>query len=389
VNSRIAITASYGLTGLLTSLWGSTLPATVLRLAISSTELGIVLTTLAVGGLIAMPLTGRLAEAWSGPRTLRIAAPGAALALLGPTLSPTIGWLIGSTFVFGLSLGALNVSLSLQAVAVERAMSRPIISTMQGVWTLGAVAGGSAVSVALRVGLSVQVIMAIGSATLAVAATAIGAAARNLGHLTAQPKPAGGLPVQTNPRKSLVLALGLIGSAGFIAEGAATDWAGVHAIRVLGADAATGSLVYAVFFATMTGVRFLGDALRGRLGAAKTMRLAGGVASLGFGLVLLASILNAPIGTRVGCAIAGWSLAGAGMALVWPIVVSTLGVLSGAERTLSSVTAISYGGGLIGPALIGFVAGASTLPIALLIPTAAALLVVSVAPRVLGAVARI
>ena len=54
------------------------------------------------------------------------------------------------------------------------------------------------------------------------------------------------------------------------------DWVGVHAIRVLGADAATGSLVYAVFFATMTGVRFLGDALRSRLGATRTMRLAGG-----------------------------------------------------------------------------------------------------------------
>lgn len=340
-----------------------------------------------------MPLTGRLAEAWSGPRTLRIAAPAAALALLGPTLSPTIGWLIGLTFVFGLSLGALNVSLSLQAVAVERAMSRPIISTMQGVWTLGAVAGGSAVSVALGAGVSVQVIMAIGSVALAVAATAVGAAARNVGHLSAQSKPAGGVPAcspaQTNPRKSLVLALGLIGSAGFIAEGAATDWAGVHAIRVLGADAATGSLVYAVFFATMTGVRFLGDALRSRLGATRTMRLAGGVASLGFGLVLLAGVLDAPIGSRVGCAIAGWSLAGAGMALVWPIVVSTLGVLSGAERTLSSVTAISYGGALVGPAVIGFVAGASTLPIALLIPAAAALLVATVAPRILGAVKRV
>ena len=122
------------------------------------------------------------------------------------------------------------------------------------------------------------------------------------------------------------------------------DWAGVHAIRVLGADAATGSLVYAVFFATMTGVRFLGDALRSRLGATRTMRLAGGVASLGFGLVLLAGVLNAPTGTRVGSDIAGWSLAGAGMALVWPIVVSTIAVLSGAERTLSSVTAIGYGG---------------------------------------------
>ena len=95
------------------------------------------------------------------------------------------------------------------------------------------------------------------------------------------------------------------------------DWAGVHAIRVLGADAATGSLVYAVFFATMTGVRFLGDALRSRLGATRTMMLAGGVASLGFGLVLLAGVLNAPIGTRVGSDIAGWSPAGPWQVRAW------------------------------------------------------------------------
>jgi pimeloyl-ACP methyl ester carboxylesterase len=69
-----------------------------------------------------------------------------------------------------------------------------------------------------------------------------------------------------------------------------------------------------------------------------------------------------------------------------PIVVSELGALGGSARTLSLVTTISYGGGLVGPPLIGAVATTAGLPSALLIPAALALGVAIAAPVVLGAV---
>jgi hypothetical protein len=220
--------------------------------------------------------------------------------------------------------------------------------------------------------------MAGGAIALAVAALAAG---RKL----VVPPPAATLkPQVVGPvRMPLVIALGVLGTAAFVAEGAATDWAGVHATRVLGASPATASLVYLAFFVAMTAVRFVGDAVRTRLGPATTIGLAGGTATAGYALVLLSGLL--PRDAGVGCALAGWTLAGAGVAVVWPIVTSTLGAAGGARR-LSAVTTISYGGGLVGPALIGSVAASVTLPVALLIPAALALTVAAVAPSVVRAV---
>jgi MFS family permease len=383
----------YGLTGMLSAFWGATLPATDARLDLGAARLGVLLTVLAVGALLAMPIAGRVAERWTGQRLLQFVSPAASLALIGPALVPSFESLLVSAFVLGMLLGAVNVALSVQAVAVERTLERPIMATMHGVWTLGAVAGGALISQGLRIGLAVQFLMVAGAATLALIGFAVGPKLRVPHGSIATPQrkddeSRGPVPPAAVLRPVLMVVLGLVGSAAFVTEGAATDWAGVHATRVLGADPATGSLVYTVFFAAMTLVRFVGDAVRARLGAPTTIRLAGGTAVIGYGLVLLAGVLPGSGSMPIGCAMAGWALAGGGTAMVWPIVISTLGSVAGNSRRLSTVTAISYGGGLIGPAVIGYVATVSNLPTALLIPAALALAVAAVAPMALRAVVR-
>lgn len=382
MGERGAITASYGLTGVLNALWGATLPATDARLDLGPGRLGGLLLALAIGALVAMPIAGWLAERWTGRRLLRLAAPVASLALVGPAVAPSAPLLMISAVVLGVLFGAVNVALSVQAVAVERAAGRPVMATMHGTWTLGAVAGGAVISAGLRTGVDVQVLMAGGAVALALATLAVGKKLAEPPATTAETEPSA---VAATLRPGLVIMLGVIGAAAFITEGAATDWAGVHATRVLGADPATASLVYTVFFVAMTAVRFAGDALRARLGATTTIRLAGAIATTGYGLVLLADVLPASA-PRVGCAMAGWALTGAGLAVVWPVVVSTLGAAGGAARRLSAITAISYGAGLVGPVLIGYVATRATLPVALLIPAALAVVVATVAPAVLNAV---
>jgi MFS family permease len=361
VSERATTATWYGLTGVMNALWGATLPATDARLDLGAGAIGGVLTAMAAGALVAMPVAGRVARRCPG-RTLRVTALTAALALLGPAIAPTGQVLVVAAFVLGLAFGALNVALSLQAVAVERALGRLVIATMHGTWTLGAVAGGAAVTAGLRGGVNVQVLMVTGAVAVAAVAMVVGR----------RPSTVAPPVTTTATRPGAVVLLGLVGAAAFVTEGAATDWAGVHATRVLGADPATASLVYTVFFAAMTVVRFAGDAVRTRLGGPVTIRVAGGVATAGYAFVLLA-------GTPA-TAVVGWVLAGAGMAMVWPVVVSSLG---GAAGRLSAVTMLSYGGGLVGPALIGFVADRSTLPVALLIPAALAAAVTVLAPLVL------
>ncbi|MFI7687923.1 MFS transporter [Nonomuraea sp. NPDC049655] len=427
---RGTITLCYGLTGVTNAVWAATLPATDARLGLGPGGLGTLLMVLAAGSLVAMPVAGRLCDRWSGGGLLRVCAPAAALALAGPALAAGSGPLMVSAALLGVLFGLLNVALSVQAVAVERGLGRPIMATVHGTWTLGAVAGGALVTAALRAGADVRVLMLVGATALTAAMAAVGGAAMATTRATAGTTTGttGGTTVGTTVggaarttvgaarggaggavgdgaggvggaegrgaegrgvarlRPGVLAMLGVIGAAAFVAEGAATDWAGVHATRVLGADPATGSLVYTVFFVAMTLVRFAGDAVRTRLGVRVTIRLAGATATAGYGLVLLAGVLPVGAAARLGCAMAGWALSGAGVAVVWPVVASLLGTVGGAARGLSAVTTVSYGGGLVGPALIGYVATTASLPLALVIPAALALLVAVAAPPLLDAV---
>ncbi|MFF5229652.1 MFS transporter [Dactylosporangium sp. NPDC000521] len=410
MGARGAVTMQYAAAGALSAMWGASLPTIDARLDLGAGRLGAVLMAVAVGALVAMPVAGRLADRWTGRRLLRLTAPGAALALAGPALSGSVELLVVAAAGLGVLLGVLNVALSVQAVAVERAAGRPVMATMHGTWTLGAVAAGGAVTAGLRAGADARVLLLLGALVLAVAVTVAGRAlveppaSAPLPDAVTPPSAVTGpdaapLPDAVTPSdavpppgaatsSAVVVALGLLGAAAFVAEAAATDWAGFHATRVLGADTATGSLAYTLFFAAMTAVRLVGDAARSRLGAGRTMRLAGCTATAGFGLVLLAGALPATASARVGCALTGWALTGAGIAVVWPVVTSTLGAAGGPARQLSTVTAISYGGGLVAPALIGFVASRASLPVALLIPAVLAAVIAVASPAVLAATTR-
>ncbi len=380
------ITGCHALTGLLTAVWGAGLPATDARLDLGPGRLGTTLLILALGALLAMAITGRLVDRWSSARILRVALPATAVALAITGTAPTAELLMIMAASFGMACGALNVALSTEAVAVERALARPVITRMHGFWTLGAAAGGLLVAAALQLGLDSRMVITGGALLLAVAG--VGTVRR----MPVTPRPASTVIPSTDApatgsgaprfRAWQLIALGILGASAFITEGAATDWSGVHATRVLGASPAVGSIVYALFFAAMTLVRFFGDAFRARLGAGRTVRIAGTIAATGYGLVLLSGIAVTELQVQVGCAVAGWALAGAGMAIVWPVVISTLGSGGADASRLSMVTMISYGGGLVGPALIGHVADATSLSTALLIPAGLAVLVAVTAPMI-------
>jgi len=381
--ARLAICVCYGLTGVVAAIWGASLPALDARLDLGTTAIGALLMVVAAAALVAMPAAGVLLDRVAGSLVLRLALPASAVALLGPALTESVPVLFVFAAVFGALLGILNVSLTVAVAAVERATG-PLMSTAHGVWTLGAVLGGSTVSALLFAGLDVPIVMSVPA--VAVAALVL-AAAPGVGRSLSLPTTAPELSSEGRDRPRLTPhelgVLGLIGAAAFVSEGAATDWAGVHATRVLGANAAQGSLVFTGFFAAMTVVRFAGDPLRGRFGPRRTIGVSGAIAALGYVVVLLSAVT--PPSLSVAMAMTGWILAGAGMAVVWPIVASSVGAAAGSPRQLSLVAAISFGGGLVGPGVIGLVAGTAGLSAALLIPAALATIVALAAPAAVGA----
>lgn len=263
--------------------------------------------------------------------------------------------------------------MNAHSVEVERRYGRPIISAFHGTWSLGGAAGGGLTSLALQAGVDAQWLLI--AAALVVPLLYVPAARLLLpdppAHAAASQA---GVSSGSSLGWSLIALLGLAAFAGHLSEGAAIDWAALHARWVLETDPAMAPLAYTIFSVAMTTVRLLGDPIRARLGSVRTIQLAGAFATAGYVLVLVSPVAGGAL--QIVCAWSGWALAGVGLATVIPVLFSAVGAAGGrVGRALAMVTAFGYSGLLLGPAVLGYVAEASSLPVALIIPAVLAAVV--------------
>jgi MFS family permease len=166
-------------------------------------------------------------------------------------------------------------------------------------------------------------------------------------------------PLFTMPDKSL-MNLGLIAFCSLICEGAMFDWSVVYFKKVVMADAAWIGAGYTAFMGTMALGRFIADWFAGKFGIQKTLQLSG--------LLTASGLLIAVVFPGLFTAIIGFLLVGAGVSSVVPLVYSAAGKANAANPgvALAAVSTIGFLGFLIGPPLIGFIAGLSSLKVSFL-----------------------
>jgi fucose permease len=135
-----------------------------------------------------------------------------------------------------------------------------------------------------------------------------------------------------------------------VPEGSVLDWGALYLRDEHGADAFTSGLGFAFFAGAMAVMRFLGDGVRNRFGAVTTMRISGLLGAAG---LLIAAAAPGPWAV-----IAGFTLAGLGVANMIPVLFSAAGNYPGLApgAGISAVTMVGYAGILVAPASIGFVA---------------------------------
>jgi MFS family permease len=134
-----------------------------------------------------------------------------------------------------------------------------------------------------------------------------------------------------------------------VPEGAVLDWAGIYLQKDLGTSLQVAGLGYAAFSMTMAGMRFLGDGVRNRFGAVRTLQLSGLAGALGMGMAAAA-----PTGWM---AILGFAISGIGVANMVPILFSAAGNVPGLSpgAGIATVTMMGYSGILVAPSSIGFI----------------------------------
>ncbi|MEU2421255.1 MFS transporter [Streptomyces sp. NPDC007851] len=354
---RIAITAFFAMDGFVFAGWVVRIPDIKHQTHASVGALGLALLGVSAGAVITMTLTGRLCRRYGSHRVTVACAILLALSVALPPLTHSVPALGAVLLVFGAAYGGLNVAFNSAAVDLVAALRRPVMPTFHAAFSLGGMIGaglGGLVAGALSPTRHLLTLTVIGLLVTAVAGRTL------LRHDI--PVPHTEDRAEAGPRRPdrrtrrMVFVFGLIALCTAYGEGAMADWGALHLRQDLGASAGVAAAGYTCFALAMTVGRASGTRLLERLGRSRTVVFGGGTAAAG---MLLGSL--AP---WVWVTLLGFAVTGLGLANLFPVAVERAGALAGPSGVATAST-LGYGGMLLGPPAIGFMADWASLPTAL------------------------
>lgn len=355
------------LNGALFGIWASRIPAVRDRLELSHDALGYGLLFMAAGAVCSFPVTGRLTDRYGAVAVTRIVALLYTLSLVLLAVAGGFWALAFCLFVFGAFHGSMDVAMNAWAAEVEQAYDKPVMSSFHAMWSLGAGLGALSGYVAVQMGLTVLVhFLVAGGAVVAFAL------ASSWVRWTSKRSERSQSSVFALPSGALIL-VGFAAMCGALGEGAVADWSAIFLRDVSEAPESVAALGYAVFSVTMVAFRLAGAIVIMRFGPVATARFGGICAALGVFAVVF-SVAPLP-------ALAGFALMGIGYAVIMPLAFSRAAsdphVPPG--QAIASVATLGYGGLLIGPPLIGFLAELFGLRLAFAVLLPLAVLIVLLA----------
>ncbi|WTU30722.1 MFS transporter [Kitasatospora purpeofusca] len=356
--ARLALTAFFAVDGLLFAAWVVRIPDIRNQVSASHGALGLALLCVSAGAVATMPVVSRLCLRY-GSRPITVAS----LALLAvavplPAHTHSVPALGGVLLLFGAGYGGANVAMNSAAVEIVSELGRPVMPSFHAGYSLGGLLGAGAGGLLADTLTAAQWLAAAGLLGLAVTALAGAAllrspAARPVGTASASTSSGG---TSSGAGRLLVLLLGLTALCTAYGEGAIADWTTVHLTDDVHAGAQVAAAGYVAYALAMTTGRIGGTWLSVRLGQHRVMLLGGFTAAAGMLLAALAPL--------VPLALAGFVLVGLGLANLFPLAIAQAGAVGG-PRGVALASTLGYGGMLIGPPVIGFLAEATSLPLAL------------------------
>lgn len=345
----LAIGLVFASDSILFGSWVAHIPFVKSKLQLSDSELGLLLFAMPVGLLLMNPLTGWIIAKLGEARTCFWSAVGLTVAICIPLNAPNPAVLAIGLFLLGLNGALINVAMNTLATNLERAQGIVIMSSCHGMWSLGGLLGSGIAGavISLHVAPPVHVMVTAGVVLLLTFALQ-----PTLARIPSTSQSDTGEKTGSSfvrPNRDLLLMI-LIGLALAMGEGAAFDWSAVYLRETLGASSQIAALGFASFSLTMTGFRFLGDAIIPRIGAKRWLQIGGVLAASG---LLFAIALPYPP-----TALLGFALLGVGCSLGAPILYAAALRVPGIPPAagLATFATFSFIGFLAGPPAIGFIA---------------------------------
>jgi MFS family permease len=344
--ARNAVALTFFLNGLVFSSWVSRIPETRSSFALSNGQLGLVLLSIAVGSVLALPTTGAAINAFGTVRVVRLGAVAATAGMLAAALGlgHELAVTVAGLFVYGLGIGVWDVAMNVEGAEVERGIGRAIMPRFHAGFSAGTVVG--ALLGVLLIELDVPALVHLG----VVVAVAVALVWRSsLAFLpvadTHEEERTSAARAWLEPRTLLI---GVTVLALAMTEGTANDWLAVALVDGHDVSHAVGVAGFAVFVLAMTAGRFVGTGLIDRFG--RVVVLWGTMVLAAAGVLL---IVFADAAVLVVLGIVLW---GVGASLGFPVGMSAAAdePLRAAAR-VSVVSTIGYAAFLAGPPFLGFV----------------------------------
>jgi predicted MFS family arabinose efflux permease len=344
--------------GGLFATWVSRIPA--VRDDIGATErgLGFALLFIAVGSLVAMPLSGRLVSRVGARSVTTACVVICAVAYTALGFAANLVVVSGVLLVLGAGVGVWDVAMNVSAHAVEVRAGRALMPGFHAAWSIGTVVGAGLGALAAKADVDPAVHFTVLAVLVGVAAVV---ATRSM------PDQAADEPVEADltgddvagehhvpkhralVRDPRLIGLGVMTFCAAWAEGAANDWLALMLTDERGASEALAALGFAVFAGAMTLGRAAGNKVVSSFGRVRSLRAGAVVSAVG-----VVALLGIPV---LGAAYVGALLWGLGISIGFPLAMSAAGETPGrGPSAIATVATIAYSGFLVGPPLIGTLA---------------------------------
>lgn len=360
---RCAIWATRGLftvLGVFSAVWGVHIPSVKHQYALGEAALSLVLVAAALGAIAALFFAGRVIGRLGARNAAAVCAVVMAATLSMVLHWPGLPWLLASMLVFGASLSVYDVAINTEGSVLETAGGRPIMGSLHGMFSVGAMGGAALASGLLRAGVPAAWQLAVVAVVVALCILAGSRWMLPTPAATAKPK-----VHFTWPRGALLI-MGLLTFAGMSAEGVMFDWCVLYLQQEVRMPHELAALGYSACAGAMAVMRFAADRLRARHSEQRLLQVSGTITAVSMAVVLL---VGQPWVAIVGC-----GLVGAGLAMIVPILYGAASRVPGTTpaAAIAAVSSIGYAGFMVGPPLIGVIAQHASLTAAMAVVVVAA-----------------
>ncbi|MCT4357893.1 MFS transporter [Streptomyces sp. Je 1-79] len=372
---RGSLAVSFFVQGVTFALLVTRIPAIQDRYGISDALLPAFLAAVPILAGVASVVTEKLVARVGPGAVLRWAQPVVLLALLAVGAGTELWHVAVALGAFGLAVGALDASMNMLGVSLQRAYGRSIMLGFHAAYSLGGIAGASLawagahwhlplfVSYLPVVGVLLPVAL-IGSRWYTP-----GTEPHGVGKAGEAEAVKGGAGVSF----ALLLPLCLVMTFAYIGDSTVSNWSAKYLQDVLGSSEELATVPYNAYMVTTLLGRAVGDFGVRRLGAATVVRCGAVLAALGFALVAVAP------GAWVG--MAGFTVLGLGLSVIVPQTFAAAGRLfpGASDAAVARLNVFNYVGFLIGSPLVGALGDAWSYRGAMLVPMVLVLVTVAYA----------